>query len=66
MTFGGTSLDFGLCRSYCRKTLFPALQFLGNVHAIGDVSAISSFGFLEQFGNFGLDLSFQLTGMIIA
>jgi hypothetical protein len=51
MTLSGTFLDLDLGRSNGRKTLFPALKFFGDVHAVRDDSMVSDFSLLEQLGN---------------
>ena len=48
-----------------RQPLFPPLQFLRDRKTIGNVGLIGRFGLRHQFGHLGLQLLFDLAGVLV-
>jgi hypothetical protein len=65
MTLFGPRLDLGACLGELAQPLFSPLKFFRYRKTIGNIALIGRFGLRHQIGHLGLQLRFDVTGMLI-
>ena len=65
MTLVGPRFDLGARLGELAQPFFPPLKFFRDRKTIGNIGLIGRFGLRHQIGHLGLQLRFDVTGMLI-